>query len=238
MRARRMRRRHFFFYVQHRGNAALLWLLALCVAAALGLVLVDAKLRPQIREWAESRARYLATPVINEAIGEELEENAAEYADLLRLEKGEDGQVLAVQTDTVGINLMKARIVERIGAKLTEAGPIVIRMPLGNAVGADVFYGRGPRIPIRLLPLGSANADFISVFTNAGINQTKHQILIEASVKLSVLAPGSEVSIQVSSQVAVAETVIVGTVPEGYFYMQGQTAGSRAMPNTTQGEQP
>ena len=150
MRARRMRRRHFFFYVQHRGNAALLWLLALCVAAALGLVLVDAKLRPQIREWAESRARYLATQVINEAIGEELEENAAEYADLLRLEKGEDGQVLAVQTDTVGINLMKARIVERIGAKLTEAGPIVIRMPLGNAVGADVFYGRGPRIPIRL----------------------------------------------------------------------------------------
>ena len=57
-------------------------------------------------------------------------------------------------------------------------------------------------------------------------------------MKLSVLAPGSEVSIQVSSQVAVAETVIVGTVPEGYFYMQGQTAGSRAMPNTTQGEQP
>ena len=55
-----------------------------------------------------------------------------------------------------------------------------------------------------------------------GVNQTKHQILIEASVKLSVLAPGSEVSIQVSSQVAVAEPVIVGTVPEGYFYMQGQ----------------
>ena len=91
MRARRMRRRHFFFYVQHRGNAAsFCWLLALCVAAALGLVLVDASCAPRSESGAESRARYLATQVINEAIGEELEENAAEYADLLRLEEGED----------------------------------------------------------------------------------------------------------------------------------------------------
>lgn len=221
---RTRRRRQFFFYVQHRGNAVLLWVLALCVFVAMSLLVMDLKLRPQIREWAESRARYLATRVINEAISEELDENAEEYANIVRFEKDESGQILAVQTDIVKINNMKSRIVNRISQKLREETAIIIRIPLGNALGTDVLYGRGPAVPVHLIPLGSANANFVSVFTNAGINQTRHQILIEASVELSVLAPGSESSVNVSSQISIAETVLIGDVPNSYTYIDGQSA--------------
>lgn len=218
---RTRRRRQFFFYVQHRGNATLLWVLGLCVVLALSLLVIDLKLRPQIREWAESRARYLATQVINEAISEELEENAADYADIVRFEKDEGGQILAVQTDIVKINNMKSRIVTRISQKLREATEIIIHIPLGNALGNDVLYGRGPDVPVHLIPLGSANANFVSVFTNAGINQTRHQILIETGVELSVLAPGSESTVNVTSQISIAETVLIGNVPNSYTYIDG-----------------
>lgn len=224
MRGRRPKR-HFFFYVQRRSNAALVWLLAVCCLLALGALVVDLRLRPQIQEWSQARARYLASRVINEAISQEMEENREEYRELVRFEKDQFGQILAVQTDIVTINHMKARIVSRISEKLNDTDISVLRIPIGNALGGDFFYGRGPLASVRIIPLGSANADFISVFTNAGINQTRHQVIIEAAVELSVLVPGSESVVTVSSQISVAETVLIGNVPESYAYISGQGAG-------------
>lgn len=81
--------------------------------------------------------------------------------------------------------------------------------------------GVGRDVPVHLIPLGSANANFVSVFTNAGINQTRHQILIETGVELSVLAPGSESTVNVTSQISIAETVLIGNVPNSYTYIDG-----------------
>lgn len=230
--ARRPRpRRQLFFYVQHRGNAALLWFLLTCMVVAVGLVVVDWRLRPQIQEWAKSRARYVSAQVINESISEELQENAADYEGIVRIEKNDAGKIMAVQTDMVKINGLKARIIDRVTAKLKETTSITIRMPLGNAFGSDLFFGRGPRLPIQLMPLGSANADFISVFTDGGINQTRHQILLEVSVELSVLAPGSESTVTTTSKVAIAETVLVGTVPNSYTYLDGSAFQGLAQGN-------
>ena len=219
---RRRSRRQIFFYVQHRGNARLAVLLALGTFAALAFLLMDLQLRPQIREWGQARARYLATQAINQAISQELEENGEEYQDLVRFEKDQFGQILAVQTDVVKVNTMKSRMIARVSQKLNDASAATIRIPLGNATGMDLLYGRGPKIPLRMIPLGSANADFVSVFTNAGINQTRHQVVIQAEVELSVLAPGSETTLTVSSQISVAETVLIGNVPDSYTYLDTQ----------------
>lgn len=219
---RRRSRQQIFFYVQHRGNARLAVLLALGTFGALAFLLMDLQLRPQIREWGQARARYLATQAINQAISQELEENGEEYQDLVRFEKDQFGQILAVQTDVVKVNTMKSRMIARVSQKLNDASAATIRIPLGNATGMDLLYGRGPKIPLRMIPLGSANADFVSVFTNAGINQTRHQVVIEAEVELSVLAPGSETTLTVSSQISVAETVLIGNVPDSYTYLDTQ----------------
>ena len=208
--------------MQHRGNARLAVLLALGTFAALAFLRMDLQLRPQIREWGQARARYLATQAINQAISQELEENGEEYQDLVRFEKDQFGQILAVQTDVVKVNTMKSRMIARVSQKLNDASAATIRIPLGNATGMDLLYGRGPKIPLRMIPLGSANADFVSVFTNAGINQTRHQVVIEAEVELSVLAPGSETTLTVSSQISVAETVLIGNVPDSYTYLDTQ----------------
>ena len=177
MRGRRPKR-HFFFYVQRRSNAALVWLLAVCCLLALGALVVDLRLRPQIQEWSQARARYLASRVINEAISQEMEENREEYRELVRFEKDQFGQILAVQTDIVTINHMKARIVSRISEKLNDTDISVLRIPIGNALGGDFFYGRGPPAPEGIIPLGRANPDFIRVFTHAGLNQNRHQVII------------------------------------------------------------
>lgn len=66
------------------------------------------------------------------------------------------------------------------------------------------------------MTVGSAHAVFQSQFSDAGINQTRHQILLEVTVSVDILLPGGDLPAEISAQVPVAETIIVGSVPDTY----------------------
>ena len=66
--------------------------------------------------------------------------------------------------------------------------------------------------------VGSATASFRNSFSSAGINQTRHQILLQMDVSVSILLPGFRTSTKVSNEITVAESVIVGAVPQTYTY--------------------
>ena len=66
--------------------------------------------------------------------------------------------------------------------------------------------------------VGSTTAHLRNAFTSAGINQTKHQILLDVTVQMSILLPGFRTSTQVSNEITVAETIIIGSVPDTYTY--------------------
>jgi len=87
-------------------------------------------------------------------------------------------------------------------------------------INSDLFSGRGPKIPIKIVPLGTVSTSFSNQFTAAGINQTRHQIMMDIVVDISILLPGYQTGTQVTTQVTIAETVIVGAVPDSYFQMQ------------------
>ena len=73
---------------------------------------------------------------------------------------------------------------------------------------------------MRVLSVGMPSTEFENLFTDAGINQTKHRIVLNVEVVVSILMPGYTTSTVVESSLAVAETVIVGAVPETYTYFQ------------------
>ena len=82
---------------------------------------------------------------------------------------------------------------------------------------------KGPLLPVRIRSVGGAEATFEHVFTAAGINQTHHQIMLDLTVSLTLLIPGGPLDTQVSTQVCVAETVLVGEVPDTYLALSGQS---------------
>ena len=92
-----------------------------------------------------------------------------------------------------------------------------LSIPLGSILMPEFFAGKGPGLPIRVVALSTADAEFFSEFTSAGINQTLQRILLELRINMSVLTPAGTQSVDVASTVVVAETVIVGSVPQSYF---------------------
>jgi len=146
-----------------------------------------------------------------------LEASGGVYDHLVFFEKSPDGTaILAVKTDSVAINRFKAAIVDRVSDTMQQQSDTIIEVPLGNLWGGELLSGRGPRLSIVLQMVQSAKAEFISQFDQAGINQTRHRLLIEVQANMTMLLPVGKATFPVVTQVNLAETILVGAVPESY----------------------
>ena len=94
-------------------------------------------------------------------------------------------------------------------------------VPLGTVFAPNLFTGMGPRVKVGLAGLAQMEAQFVSAFTSAGINQTRHRILIEVHAGFRILTPFGGEDREIVSTYPVTDTVIVGTVPERYTYIGG-----------------
>jgi len=204
----------------HKGNSkktvAFILTLVLLVTALLGL----RNLQPILTEMATATSRDIVTQAINDAINRRLSDGTLSYDSLITLEKDDSGAITALTTDMAKINTLQAEITNEVIDAVSEMGSARLRVPLGNIIGGSWLSGRGPGIPFKVVSLATSSAKFENAFESAGINQTKHKILIDVTVDVSILMPGKTTKTQVQSQVLVAETVIVGDVPNSYVNLQ------------------
>mgnify|MGYP002618523571 CR=1 FL=1 len=166
---------------------------------------------------SEATMRSSAVEAINSAVYKTLGSNPS-YEDLVKIERDENGNVAALSANALKINKI-ARDTASISQKiLQETGENGVMIPIGALTGIEALAGAGKRINIDILPVCSVVCSFSSAFESVGINQTKHQLLLEVCVDADVLLPWEIRSTQIVTEVLVAETIIVGRVPQTYFY--------------------
>ena len=192
------------------------------ILGALLLVLLAAGIRINAywRELAGSMALSdasdLITMTVNETVRKKLSEGNYPYDAFIRLEKDDNGAVTAITTNMSEVNGFSTEVLYDV-VNAAEGGLLDIRIPIGTLLGSSLTMGRGPSIPVEVMALTSSRADFRNELSSAGINQTKHQIILELIIDIDVIVPWDTLSTQVVCQTLIAETVIVGKVPETYF---------------------
>lgn len=60
-----------------------------------------------------------------------------------------------------------------------------------------------------------------SEFTAQGINQTLHRVYLQVDCEVSVLTPFKDITKKIANQVLLAESVIVGDIPDTYYNLEG-----------------
>lgn len=187
------------------------------IGLALLLILqLNARLRPVLLELALAQTSNRLTAVIDRAVAQQ----TISYGDLVTLERAEDGGIAALTSNMAQANVLRAQLLDAALAALDALGELEISIPLGTILGWDLLSGRGPSIKVKALYTGTASAEFENQFSTAGINQTCHQIFFQIHADITVLLPGRQCRTQVTSRVCVAETVIVGNVPETFLYLE------------------
>lgn len=201
-------------------------ILVFLVALALScFVLFRGKYRPVIRSLAETQVKNATSDLTNDAIAKQIAAGNIAYDRIVYFEKDLNGRITALKTNIGEINRLKTDILNIINDEILALDTSDIGIPLGSLFLPEFFSGKGPVIPVRILSIRNSDAVFTSDFSQAGINQTLHQLNMQVSIDAAVLVLGQTSSFTVTSEVVVAETVIVGEVPDT-FLQTGETYGS------------
>jgi len=174
-----------------------------------------------IRDLSETQVKNATSDLINDAIDRQIDLGNIQYDRIVYFEKDLDGRITALKTNMTEVNRLKTAILNLINDEILALDTTDITIPIGSLLLPELFSGRGFGIPIQILSIRNSDASFHSYFTEAGINQTLQQLTMDVSVDVSVLVLGKTESFTVSSQVVVAETIIVGQVPDTFFQTGG-----------------
>ena len=195
-----------------------IWLTLLVLALLAAAVSLLWHLKPVMTSMATARVSNLVNRIVSAAVNEAVENGDIDYQNFVIFEKDETGHITALRSNVAEVNRMQGQITDEILHRLSEVATSELEIPLGTLTGSALLAGRGPSLFVRMQAVGSASAAFRNQFTAAGINQTRHQIFLDVDVYMSILLPGMKTSTRVSNEIAVAETVIVGGVPDTYTY--------------------
>lgn len=202
--------------MSRRSSGGHVFIVLLLILVVSGAVAGSLAFRNLVTELAVSSAQDAVVLTVNAIVKDIMLDVDFDANGLVTLERGADGSVSAVTTNVGAVNMLAAQVLERAVSQTAEE-TITVGIPLGNLLGSTLLSGKGPSIPVQLVMLSSSVAGFRSELTSAGINQTRHQILLDLNVAVSLLMPWRTVGTDVHTEILVSETVIVGKVPESYL---------------------
>ena len=197
------------------------FLLFLLVFSGMILLMFRSRYREIIQELAETQVKNTTSDLPNDAIAKQIADGVIQYDRIVFFEKDLDGRITALKTNMSEINRLKTDILNIINDEILALDTSDIGIPLGSFFLPELLSGRGPVIPVNVLSIRNSDAAFSSNFVQAGINQTLHQLIMLVSVDVSVLTLGHTSSFTITSEVVIAETVIVGSVPNTFLQTGG-----------------
>ena len=204
-----------------------LWVLTWLVAAGVMLCAVrvtERALRPMLAAAARYQVRSQVTAAVEQWAARDLQERGVDYSDFVTITRNDAGEIVSLSADMAALNLLRAELSAHLLRQLEDSRSLDLAVPVGSLLPFEPTWARGPDLHLRALALGTASAEFESEFTSAGINQTRHRLWLRLSVPVTVLLPGGGEEVAVDSRLCVAETVIVGQVPQTWFQTGGLPA--------------
>ena len=174
-------------------------------------------INPVIMDTVELKSRALATRAMNSSIADVVMGSIV-YDDLVSIVSDEFGNISMIQANSLEINNLTKDLAICCEEKISEFGQMGVSIPVGTFTGIPLLVGRGPRLKVKMTPIGSVFCKFVSHFESAGINQTVHKIYVNIKANVGVVMPLSSRSFVAEQEVLISESVIVGQVPEVYLY--------------------
>lgn len=197
------------------------WIAVIAIIALVALLIFRNRYNEPIRQLAQTQIMNATSDLINDAIDHQIETGDVQYDRIVYFEKDLNGRITALKTNMSEVNRLKTNTLNLINDEILALDASDLGIPLGSLFLPEFLSGRGPEIPVQIISIRNSDAYFTSNFTQAGINQTLHQLTMSVGVDVAVLVLGKTDNFTVVSEVVVAETIIVGDVPETFFQTGG-----------------
>jgi sporulation protein YunB len=175
---------------------------------------IDKNIKPTVTAISEIKARSVTTQAINDTIKMKIKRDI-NYNDLIFVKYDNEGKVTLMQANTILMNSIAAEVAIEVQEQLKQISKAKIKVPLSNAFDTQLITL--PSIGIEIIPQGAVAVDFATEFESSGINQTRHRIYIIVVTDIKMIVPLVSENLRITTNIPIAETIIVGDVPEQYI---------------------
>ena len=198
-----------------KKNGWLRWLILVVVLLTAAVIAMEQNLSQTLLDLAFARAYSMAVETINRAVKQAMAQGVT-YEELIDAQMDAQGRVSMLRANTMRMNELASQTALLAERELGSAENQVVEIPLGAALGVSFLSGLGPRLEVQILPVGAVHTSFDTEFETAGINQTRHKIFLNLRATVSLIVPTGSQLVEVTSTVPIAESIIVGEVPESF----------------------
>ena len=179
------------------------------------IVAVEGNLSQTMLDMAYAQAYSMAVETLNRAV-KDVTENGVGYEELIDMRLDGEGHVSLLRANTMRMNEIAAQTALKAEDELNSIKNQFVEIPLGAGLGVRFLSGFGPRIRVQILPVGAVHTSFDTQLETAGINQTRHKIFLTLRATVSLIIPTGSQLVEVESKIPIAESIIVGDVPQSF----------------------
>lgn len=198
-----------------KKSGGMRWLILLVLLLTAAVIAMEQNLSQTMLDMAFARAYSMAVETINRAVKQAMGQGVT-YEELINAQMDAQGRVSMLRANTMRMNELASQTALLAERELGSAENQVVEIPLGAALGVSFLSGFGPRLEVQILPVGAVHTSFDTEFETAGINQTRHKIFLNLRATVSLIVPTGSQLVEVTSTVPIAESIIVGEVPESF----------------------
>ena len=184
------------------------------------LIFVESRVREVRTEMSELTARNKAASAILNGVEETIKNARIYYSDIVEIVRDENGDVKSLITDTARLNTVSNAVNRNVDKRISDIEPCPVKIPITSLTGEGILSGLGPCVTFYVTVTGTASTSFENVFDSAGVNQTRHQIMLKVTVKAYVILGKSVNKYTVTTDLCIAENIIVGITPDAIAQLQ------------------
>ncbi|MGR6835628.1 sporulation protein YunB [Syntrophomonas erecta] len=204
-----------------RFNWGLLIIIMSILIVGISFIYIDFRLKASVIDIAKSKAQVSGTEAINHIISDSIVSKVC-YQDIVYIHKDNKGKIVLIQPNTIMLNKIMAETVREAAVYLEGMEGKTIEVPVGELTGSKLLAGYGPRLRAKIITAGQVHVKVLNKFEAAGINQTRHLIYFQVDNVLTIAVPFVDEKVYISTTIPLAETIIIGDVPDTYVNFTGE----------------
>ena len=206
---------------EKKKHSWLRWLILTILLITILFLLFEQNLSQTLLDMAYATAHSIALETVNRAAQQVVGDGIA-YDQLMDVQTDSGGRVAMLRANTMRMNQIVTQTAIMAQEELNSIENQMVDVPLGAALGIRFLGGFGPRLSVQIVPIGAVSTHFETEFETAGINQTRHKIFLTLETSVSLIVPADSRMVQVTSTVPIAESIIVGQVPDSFVDVNDQ----------------
>lgn len=190
------------------------------------LYTLDKVVTPTVLAAGDIEIREKVISIVNEVLSSNYSNNL-NYDDIIKIEKDDSGNISLIRANTLKMNKLACDVSLDVQDNIKKMGELGVKLPVGYIFKNNLLSYFGPKVTIKMEPIGNIETKYKSVFQSAGINQTKLSIYVNVKTKVRIIIPTDYNDIEIKNEIPISETVIVGKVPNSAFQLDLKDAGFR-----------